>query len=71
MRENIKDFYGRIIGYLDRKSNGDVTAYSFYGKILGNYNKALNITKDFYGRTLASGDITASLIWREHDKKEG
>ena len=35
--EPIKDFYGRIMGYLDTKSNGEVWAYDFYGRLLGKY----------------------------------
>ena len=62
-KQNITDFYGRILGTLEELSNGNVIARDFYGKILGEYDKALNVTKDFYGRILARGNITSSLIY--------
>lgn len=62
MRENIHDFYGRIIGYLERKPNGDVVAHDFAGRILGTYDKSLNATKDFHGKLLTTGDTTSGLV---------
>ena len=63
MKETIYDFYGRIIGSILTKPNGDKVAYDFYGRILGTYIKQYNTTYDFYGKILAKGDITASLVW--------
>ena len=75
MRENIHDFYGRIIGSLERLQNGDVKARDKHGRILGTYVKDLNLTKDMYGRIVSRGDTTSALIWRtnalESDKKAG
>lgn len=68
-RENIKDFYGRIIGSLETLPNGDKIARDFYGKILGRYDATTNTTKDFYGRILTSGDTSASLIWQNNSNK--
>jgi len=71
-RETIKDFYGKIIGSLETQANGDVIAKDFYGKILGRYCKAQNVTKDFFGRIIATGNIASSLIWQaqaEHDAR--
>lgn len=62
MREDVRDFYGRSLGYLERKPNGDVVAHDFQGRILGSYDKSLNATKDFYGKIVASGDMTGGLI---------
>ena len=62
MREDVRDFYGRSLGYLDRKPNGDVVAHDFQGRILGTYDKTLNATKDFQGRIVASRDMTGGLI---------
>lgn len=63
-KEKIKDFYGKIIGYIvtDDK-NGNKTAMDFYGRILGYYKKDLNITTDFYGRVVSRGDIITGLIY--------
>ena len=61
-REVIKDFGGRILGYLEHQSNGDIIVKDFSLKILGKYDKASNTTKDFYGRILFKGNMAASLI---------
>ena len=49
-RENIKDFYGRVIGTIITKPNGDKVIKDFYGRVKGTYIKKSNYTKDFYGR---------------------
>ena len=60
--EIIKDFYGRIIGYIQTQPNGDKTVRDFYRRILGSYNKATNTTRDFYGRIVARGDQSSMLL---------
>ena len=64
MRDYIHDFYGRIIGSLEKMPNGDVKARDRHGRILGTYVKALDITKDEHGRILTKGDTTSSLVWQ-------
>ena len=61
-KEPIKDFYGRILGYIETLSNGDQVATDFYNRQLGKYYSRENVTKDFYGRILARGNILSSLI---------
>jgi hypothetical protein len=58
----IKDFRGRIRGYLDTKPNGDVWAYDFYGRLLGKYIKSMDQTRNFYGQVVAKGNAIASFI---------
>ena len=67
--QTIKDYYGRILGYIKEETNGDKSAYDFYRRKLGTYDKKKNITRDFYGKILASGDILTSLIYQEENKK--
>ena len=64
-KESIKDFYGRILGYIETLDNGDQVATDFYGRVLGKYYAHDNVTKDFYGRILAHGNILASLIYNK------
>ena len=66
----IKDFYKRIIGFIETKPNGDKVAKDFYKKVLGFYDKALNITTDFYKRKVGDGDQTVGLIWLEDEKRK-
>jgi hypothetical protein len=70
MRNNIKDFYGAVVGYTEVDARGDVTAHDRYGKILGTFKKDRNVTVDFYGRILANGDITSSLVWDAERKRK-
>ena len=56
VKTNIKDFYGRVIGTVVEENNGDKTIKDFYGRPLGYYKKGRNVTTDFYGRVVASGD---------------
>lgn len=62
-KEAIRDFYGRIIGWVETKPNGDKIIRDFYGKIKGRYDKQLNVTRDFYGKIIGRGDLTSSLIY--------
>lgn len=62
-RDKIKNWQGRIIGFVDTDTvTGNKVVRDFYGKILGKYNKRLNITQDFYGRQVAKGDRVLMLI---------
>lgn len=62
MRETIREFDGRIIGYMDYESNGNIVVRDFYGKILGKYDKSQDVTMDAGGRILFRGNMAGSLI---------
>ena len=63
MREPIKDFYGRVLGWLE--DQGDrIIATDFYGRRVGVYDKARNVTSDFYGVRVCDGDGTVGLIMK-------
>ena len=59
----IRDFYGRILGFVEEETNGDKTIRDFYGRIVARYNKRLNRTTDFYGRVIGQGDMGVSLLY--------
>ena len=61
-RYPLKDFEGRIIGFIEEEDNGNKTAKDFYGRIVGRYYKDRNKTTDFYGRIVGKGDLTSALI---------
>lgn len=63
-KEAVRDFYGRILGYVDTDAQGNKTATDFYGRVLGFYKKNTNVTTDFYGRVLTNGDTVIGLIGR-------
>jgi hypothetical protein len=60
--ETLKDWTGRIIGYIETKPNGDQVIKDAYRKILGFYNSSTNTTKDFYGRIIAKGNMLTMLL---------
>lgn len=60
--EVIKDWRGRIIGFIQTQSNGNAKIFNFYRQLLGTYDKSLNVTKDFYGRIVAKGNQLSMLL---------
>ena len=61
--QTIRDFYGRIIGFIITEPNGDKVARDFYRRVVGRYDARRDVTVDFYGRVLTKGDTVASLIY--------
>ena len=61
-KEVIRAFNGKIIGSVETDPQGNKIVRNFYGKILGKYSKAQDVTRDFYGKILAKGDQTAMLL---------
>ena len=61
-RQNIKDFYGRILGYIQIENDGRQKAFDWKGRLLGTYYPDRNTTNDFYGRVVFKGNAIASLI---------
>jgi hypothetical protein len=61
-KDPIKDWTGRIIGWIEVDEYGNKTIRDFYNKVLSTYNKRLNITRDFYGRQVAKGDNLLLLL---------
>ena len=58
----IRDFYNRILGYIETDEKGNKIARDFYKRILGTYDAKLDVTKDYYNRIIAKGDLTSALI---------
>lgn len=67
---SIKDFYGRVIGYIEEDSQGNKIVKDFYRRIIGRYEKKQNVTKNFYGQIVAKGDICSSLIFQANAEEE-
>ncbi len=58
----VRDFTGRIVGYIETDFQGNKIVRDFYRVVLGKYDKKNNVTRDFYGRIVARGDVSSSLI---------
>ena len=61
----IKEWNGRIIGWIQTKPNGDKVIKAFDGHILGFYNAHYDHTTDFYGRIIGKGDQLMTLLNRD------
>ena len=69
MREPIKDFYGRVLGWLE--DQGDrIIATDFYGRRVGVYDKTRDFTSDFYGVRVCDGDGTVGLIMKAAEQND-
>lgn len=68
--QTIRDFYGRVLGYIETESNGDKTVRDFYHVILGYYNKRQDVTTDFYRRIIGRGDMSSALIYQAEAERE-
>ena len=62
METIIRDFYGKIIGRIEIKPNGDKVIRDFYGVIKGYYDAKQDVTRDFYKKIIAKGDCTGMLL---------
>lgn len=60
--QTIRDFYNRIIGYIETDDKGNKIAKDFYRRIVGKYDAKQDVTRDFYNRIIAKGDLTAALL---------
>ena len=60
-REPIKDWTGKIIGFVEWSGNKKWLS-DFYGRRLGYYDRSTNKTHDFYGHMVGQGDIVMTLL---------
>lgn len=67
-KQEIRDWTGKILGYIEEESNGDVIARAFSGLILGKYDKAFDVTRDFSGKILFKGNQAAALVTMNKDE---
>ena len=59
----IREFSGKIIGYIYVAENGDKTVKAFSGKILGYYDASRDVTTNFGGKILYQGDASSALLF--------
>ena len=61
----IREFSGKIIGYIYVDEQGKKTVKDFSGKTLGYYYPDRDVTTDYAGKVLARGDIASALLFKE------
>ena len=64
-RMTIKDFSGKIIGFIDVDEKGNKVVRKFNLMIVGRYDAKLDVTKDFQNRVIARGDVSGSLLYMD------
>lgn len=65
-QEEIRDFQGKILGYIVTENNGDKTVRNFTGKILGVYDLRNKVTRTFTGKIIAQGDVSTGLLFNQN-----
>lgn len=70
MKTPIKDFYGRVLGFVEDDAQGNKTYRDFYNRIVGYYRKKENVTLDFYQRVVARGDTGSALVYQANAEEE-
>lgn len=63
-KEAVRDFSGKIIAWYEYQSNGDIIVREFTGAILGRYDSAQDVTRNFIGTIVARGNAIGMLINR-------
>ena len=58
----LKDPLGRVIARISTDSRGNMTIKDQLGVVLGTYDPKTNITRNFYGQVIGSGNLLTSLI---------
>ena len=59
-RETIRDWTGKIIGFIDTDNEGNKTVRDFYGRITGRYDKRFNVTSSLLNQELYK--INAAIV---------
>jgi hypothetical protein len=59
----IREFSGKIIGYIYVDEIGKKTVKEFSGKIVGYYYPDRDVTTDFSGKIVARGDASSALLF--------
>lgn len=65
----VRDWRGKIIGFVDFDKSGKKTVRNFHGQILGYYDPQFNVTRRFGGQVIAKGDQSSMLFGLYGDNK--
>lgn len=61
--EPVKDWTGKVLGFVDTDKYGNQTVKNFGGKVLAYYDAKRNRTTDFAGKVLSEGNTAISYIY--------
>jgi len=60
--QDLRNQQGQTIAKIDTDSRGVMTIKTFTGKILGTYDPKSNITRNYLGQLIGTGNLLATLI---------
>ena len=63
-KEPVREFNGKIMGFIETDRDGNQQVRDFYGRILGTFDKKMNVTRDFYGIILTQGNTVLGLLYK-------
>ena len=61
--EPVKDWTGKVLGFVDTDKFGNQTVKNFGGKVLAFYDAKRDVTTDFAGKVLSKGNTAISYIY--------
>jgi len=62
-REPVREFGGKIIGWVETDTQGNQEVRNFNGTIIARYDARIKITRDFYGRELTKGNTAMGQLF--------
>ena len=63
MKEPVRAFNGKIIGWVETDNEGNQLIRAFTGKVLAKYDKKFDVTRDFYGRVISRGNTAIGQLY--------
>ena len=61
--EPVREFSGRIIGWIETDNHGNQIIRAFSGLIIARYDKDLNVTREFSGRIISKGNTAIGQLY--------
>ena len=62
-KEPIREFGGKIIGWVETDAEGNQEVRNFYGVVISRYDARLKVTRDFYGKILTQGNTAMGQLF--------
>lgn len=62
-REPVREFGGKIIGWVETDAQGNQEVRNFNGTIIARYDSKINVTRDFYNRILTQGNTAMGQLF--------
>lgn len=63
MKEPVREFSGKIIGWVETENDGSQIVRAFSGKIIAKYDARFNVTREFSGKVLTQGNTAVGQLF--------